>query len=68
MSPEANTVRLLTFREAARVLSVSLRQFRRIIDDGRIAFVKVSPRAPRVRSDHLQAFIAKATESHSAAK
>src|SRR5437660_944286 len=33
---------LLTFVEAARVLGISLRQFRRLVDGGKIAFVKVS--------------------------
>src|SRR5690349_6493224 len=33
---------LLNFAEAARVLGISLRQFRRLVDGGRVAFVKVS--------------------------
>ena len=37
---------LLTFAEAARVLGISLRQFRRLVDGGKVAFVKVSERSP----------------------
>lgn len=48
---------LLTFAEAARVLGVSLRQFRRLVDAGRVAFVKVSERSPRVRPSELQRFL-----------
>lgn len=53
--------KLLTFAEAAGLLSISLRQFRRLIDGGSIAFVQVSPRAPRVRASIIQDFIASAT-------
>jgi excisionase family DNA binding protein len=35
---------LLSFAEAARTLGISLRQFRRLVDAGKIAFVKVSER------------------------
>jgi excisionase family DNA binding protein len=48
---------LLTFAEAARVLGISLRQFRRLVDGGRVAFVKVSERTPRVRPSELQRFL-----------
>jgi excisionase family DNA binding protein len=53
--------KLLTFAEAAKLLSISLRQFRRLIDGGSIAFVQVSPRAPRVRTSIIQDFITSAT-------
>jgi excisionase family DNA binding protein len=39
------------------VLGISLRQFRRLVDGGRIAFVKVSERTPRVRPSELQRFL-----------
>ena len=48
---------LLTFAEAARVLGISLRQFRRLVDGGRVAFVKVSERTPRIRPSELQRFL-----------
>jgi excisionase family DNA binding protein len=48
---------LLTFAEAARVLGISLRQFRRLVDGGRVAFVRVSARTPRVRPSDLQQFL-----------
>jgi excisionase family DNA binding protein len=48
---------LLTFADAALSLGISLRQFRRLVDSGKIAFVKVSERAPRVRPRELQRFL-----------
>jgi excisionase family DNA binding protein len=48
---------LLTFDQAAEALGISLRQFRRLVDSGKIAFVKVSERAPRVRPSELQRFL-----------
>ncbi|HEX2853994.1 MAG TPA: helix-turn-helix domain-containing protein [Opitutaceae bacterium] len=48
---------LLTFAEAARVLGISLRQFRRLVDGGKITFVKVSERSPRVRPSELHRFL-----------
>jgi excisionase family DNA binding protein len=48
---------LLNFAEAARALGISLRQFRRLVDSGRVAFVKVSERAPRIRPSELQRFL-----------
>jgi len=48
---------LLTFVEAARVLGVSLRQFRRLVDGGKVAFVRVSTRSPRIRPSELQRFL-----------
>ena len=55
---EAGTVEtLLNFAEAAQVLGISLRQFRRLVDAGKLAFVKVSERAPRVRPSELQRFL-----------
>lgn len=52
---------LLTFADAARILSVSLRQFRRLVDDGRIGIVRVSERTPRVKLIEIRAFIKGAT-------
>ena len=55
---EAGTVEaLLNFAEAARVLGISLRQFRRLVDGGRVAFVKVSERTPRIRPSELHRFL-----------
>jgi excisionase family DNA binding protein len=48
---------LLTFDRAAEILGISLRQFRRLVDGGKIAFVKVSERSPRVRPSELQRFL-----------
>lgn len=49
---------LLTFAEAAQLLGISLRQFRRLVDAGKITFVKVSERSPRVRPSELQRYLA----------
>lgn len=48
---------LLTFAEAARTLGISLRHFRRLVDGGKVGFVKVSERSPRVRPSELQRFL-----------
>jgi excisionase family DNA binding protein len=48
---------LLTFDQAAEALGISLRQFRRLVDSGKVTFVKVSERAPRVRPSELQRFL-----------
>lgn len=48
---------LLNFAEAARALGISLRQFRRLVDGGKVAFVRVSTRSPRVRPSELQRFL-----------
>lgn len=48
---------LLTFAEAARLLGISLRQFRRLVDGGKVTFVKVSERSPRVRPSELHRFL-----------
>jgi excisionase family DNA binding protein len=48
---------LLTFDQASETLGISLRQFRRLVDSGKVAFVKVSERAPRVRPSELQRFL-----------
>jgi excisionase family DNA binding protein len=49
---------LLNFAEAAKLLRISLRQFRRLVDGGKITFVKVSERSPRVRPSELQRYLA----------
>jgi excisionase family DNA binding protein len=48
---------LIKFRDAAAMLNISLRQFRRIVDGGQIPVVRVSDRAPRIRESDLKAFI-----------
>lgn len=56
-SEPARLEALLTFAEAAKALGISLRQFRRLVDGGKVAFVKVSERSPRVRPSELQRFL-----------
>jgi len=56
---------LLAFGEAARSLGISLRQFRRLVDGGRIAFVKVSARSPRVRPSELRRYLEASTVRYS---
>lgn len=56
---------LLAFGEAARSLGISLRQFRRLVDGGRIAFVKVSERSPRVRPSELRRCLEASTVRYS---
>jgi len=48
---------LMTFDQAAEALGISLRQFRRLVDSGKIAFVKVSERSPRIRPSELHRFL-----------
>ena len=48
---------LLTFGQVAEALGISLRQFRRLVDGGKVGFVKVSERAPRVRPSELHRFL-----------
>jgi excisionase family DNA binding protein len=48
---------LMTFDQAAEALGISLRQFRRLVDGGKVAFVKVSERSPRIRPSELQRFL-----------
>jgi excisionase family DNA binding protein len=54
---DAPAERLLTFGQAAEILGISLRQLRRLIDGGRIPFVRVSERTPRVRASDIQSFV-----------
>ena len=56
---------LLAFGDAARSLGISLRQFRRLVDGGRIAFVKVSARSPRVRPSELRRYLEASTVRYS---
>ena len=53
------------FADAARALGISLRQFRRLVDDGKIAFVKVSERSPRVRPSELRRYLEASTVRYS---
>lgn len=49
---------LLSYREAAKFVLLSLRQFRRVfIDTGSLPIVWVSARRPRVRLSDLNAFL-----------
>ena len=54
--------RLLSYEQAAKLLSISLRHFRRLVDDGKFTIVRVSPRAPRIRASEVLAFISGACE------
>jgi excisionase family DNA binding protein len=53
---------LLTFSEAAKLLRVSLRQLRRLVDGGSIAVVRVTERTPRIPPGEIRTFIAAMTE------
>jgi excisionase family DNA binding protein len=59
---------LLSFAQAAKSLGISLRQFRRLVDGGKIAFVKVSERSPRIRPSELQRFLAASVVKYSEVK
>ena len=65
MHPRNSPDQLLTFKEAAMQLCISLRQFRRIVDEGRVAVIKISERTPRVRSSELERFLSSATVQRS---
>ena len=52
---------LFTFAEAARRLRISLRQFRRLVDSGRIAVVRLSARCVRVSPEELERFLKSVT-------
>lgn len=52
---------LLTYAEAAELLSISLRQFRRLKDERKIPVVQVSVRAPRVRAKDIEAYLESVT-------
>jgi excisionase family DNA binding protein len=56
---------LLSFAQAAKALGISLRQFRRLVDGGKIAFIKVSERSPRIRPSELQRFLAASVVKYS---
>ncbi len=56
---------LLTFAQAARMLGISVRQFRRLVDAGKVAFVRVSERSPRVRPSELERYLEGSTVRYS---
>ena len=62
---ETAVERLLTFDQAAEFLGISFRQLRRLVDGGRIPFVRVSKKTPRIRTSDIQSFVAAAVVSHS---
>jgi len=66
MNPNPSQL-LVNFRQASELLSISLRQFRRLVDDGFFPTVRVSKRAPRVRIADVEKFIASATETRRSA-
>lgn len=58
---------LLTYQQAANILSLSLRHFRReLIDSGKIPFIEVAPRSPRVDPAELNAYLASKKKCHGA--
>ena len=57
MTSDVVTPTVLTFAQAAELLNISLRQFRRLVDSGKIPFVKISERAPRVRVGDIEKFL-----------
>lgn len=60
----ANVPEFITFAQAATLLSISLRQFRRLVDGGKVPYVKVSERAPRVRVGDLNDYLNSVTVRH----
>lgn len=58
-----NSAKLLTFGEAAKLLSISLRQFRRLVDGGKLPVVRISDRAPRIRPGDLEKLISSSIEA-----
>jgi len=56
---------LVTFGEAAKLLTISVRQFRRLVDSGKIPFVRVSERSPRVRIADIQDYLDSVSAKHS---
>lgn len=54
-------MKLMRFVDAARVLGISLRQLRRLVDDGRLPFAKVSDRSPRILASDLDSYIESVT-------
>jgi len=60
-----NALDFVTFGQAAGLLRISLRQFRRLVDSGKVPYVKVSERSPRVRVEDLNSYLASVTVRHS---
>jgi excisionase family DNA binding protein len=52
---------LLTYQQGAAMLQISLRQFRRLIDEKRIPFVIVSERVRRIRPSDIRDFVHQST-------
>ena len=50
-------VALITFAAAAHMLGISLRQFRRLVDAGKIAVVRIGTRSPRIQLSQVRAYI-----------
>lgn len=55
---------VVTFSEAAKNLAISLRQFRRLVDLGKIPVVTISERCPRVRMSDLLAYLDRNSRRH----
>lgn len=64
---EGGVEALLTFAEAAKALGISLRQFRRLVDGGKLAFVRVSERSPRIRPGELRRYLDASVVKHTEA-
>jgi excisionase family DNA binding protein len=52
---------LLTFPQAAKVLGISVRQFYRVVADGKMPVIMVSKRSPRVHPDALRRYLESCT-------
>lgn len=48
---------LITFGQAAERLHISLRQFRRLVDSGKLPFVRIGERSPRIRPSDLNRYL-----------
>jgi excisionase family DNA binding protein len=56
-APEFSAQQLLTFAQAAEHLGISLRQFRRLVDGGKLPFVRIGQRTPRIRPADLKTYL-----------
>ena len=65
MNPSPTVECLLTFSQAAAMIGISLRQFRRLTGSGKIPVVKVSARAPRIRPMDIQHYLDSVTVTYS---
>ena len=55
---------LLTLKEAANLLHVSIRQVYRLIAEGKFPVIKVGKRSPRLRPSDIQQYLQVCTVQH----